>query len=223
MSRRYIEVPYVEKDEAKALGAKWDPAQKSWYVPDNIDMHLFSRWIPDNENAWFYLVVGKRICWKCRQETSVVAFGIPYGEPYDMDEDDIMEGLYPAYDPSTYDALALIPRLGTAPKELRDYLEKHYHYKPAHSKTTNRTLLNNCCDHCGALQGEFFDFEEPSGAFVATSIRDIEQMQFYRIRTSGMLYGLLDSWSSADEALFAYAREHCEDLDLEICENIYLP
>mgnify|MGYP000776491001 CR=1 len=26
----YLQVPYVEKDEVKALGAKWDARQKQW-------------------------------------------------------------------------------------------------------------------------------------------------------------------------------------------------
>ena len=30
-----INVPYSEKDEAKALGAKWNPDEKSWMAPGN--------------------------------------------------------------------------------------------------------------------------------------------------------------------------------------------
>ena len=32
-SKTYLRCPFKEKDQAKALGAKWDPAKKSWYVP----------------------------------------------------------------------------------------------------------------------------------------------------------------------------------------------
>lgn len=31
-NRVYLEVPIAQKDEAKALGARWDPAQKHWWV-----------------------------------------------------------------------------------------------------------------------------------------------------------------------------------------------
>ena len=31
--RVYLTVPYAEKDDAKALGAKWDREAKSWYAP----------------------------------------------------------------------------------------------------------------------------------------------------------------------------------------------
>lgn len=41
----FLNVPYSEKDEAKALGAKWNAAQKKWYVPDSIDVNKFERWM----------------------------------------------------------------------------------------------------------------------------------------------------------------------------------
>jgi hypothetical protein len=31
--RIWLDVPYQEKDQAKALGARWDPAAKRWYAP----------------------------------------------------------------------------------------------------------------------------------------------------------------------------------------------
>ena len=33
MSREWLDVPFSEKDQAKALGARWDPAAKRWYAP----------------------------------------------------------------------------------------------------------------------------------------------------------------------------------------------
>ncbi len=42
-----LNVPFKEKDEAKALGARWNPAQRTWYVPDGLDLVNFDRWLPD--------------------------------------------------------------------------------------------------------------------------------------------------------------------------------
>lgn len=42
----YLEVHYREKDEAKALGAKWDGAVRKWFVPDGLDLALFNAWLP---------------------------------------------------------------------------------------------------------------------------------------------------------------------------------
>lgn len=40
----FLKVPFGEKDEAKALGARWNSERKSWYVPDGKDTEPFARW-----------------------------------------------------------------------------------------------------------------------------------------------------------------------------------
>ena len=42
--RNYINVPYKEKDEAKALGARWDKQHQSWYIPRKMDPAAFAKW-----------------------------------------------------------------------------------------------------------------------------------------------------------------------------------
>lgn len=44
--RTNLQVPFAEKDEAKRLGARWDPAQRVWYVQNATDLAAFSRWLP---------------------------------------------------------------------------------------------------------------------------------------------------------------------------------
>lgn len=43
--------PFAEKDAVKALGARWDPAKKCWYITDVADLTPFLRWIPNMEAA----------------------------------------------------------------------------------------------------------------------------------------------------------------------------
>ncbi len=45
---QFLEVPFSEKDEAKALGARWNPSARKWYVPDALceDLTPFARWLP---------------------------------------------------------------------------------------------------------------------------------------------------------------------------------
>lgn len=40
----YLDVPFVEKDEAKALGARWDAEAKRWYYRNEEDAEKFARW-----------------------------------------------------------------------------------------------------------------------------------------------------------------------------------
>jgi hypothetical protein len=40
----FLNVPYAEKDEAKALGARWNPTKRRWYVPDGVAAAPFAKW-----------------------------------------------------------------------------------------------------------------------------------------------------------------------------------
>ena len=46
-----LSVPYGEKDEAKALGAWWDPELKRWFVPKGKDPRPFSKWFEKEPQA----------------------------------------------------------------------------------------------------------------------------------------------------------------------------
>jgi phage/plasmid primase-like uncharacterized protein len=42
--RVYLNVPFKEKDAAKAMGAKWDRQEQAWYVPSGLDAAPFAAW-----------------------------------------------------------------------------------------------------------------------------------------------------------------------------------
>lgn len=46
---QYLNVPFREKEEAKKMGARWDPERKKWYVmvPSNV------RWEPKGYEHWW--------------------------------------------------------------------------------------------------------------------------------------------------------------------------
>lgn len=43
--RRYLAVPYAEKNQARELGARWDKTAKAWWIGASVDPAPFSRWI----------------------------------------------------------------------------------------------------------------------------------------------------------------------------------
>lgn len=45
-NRLYIDVPRAEKDEAKALGARWEPTKTCWWVPTEEYVGAITRWKP---------------------------------------------------------------------------------------------------------------------------------------------------------------------------------
>lgn len=42
-----LAVPFAQKDQAKALGAKWNPERKVWFVPAGRPTSPFKRWFSD--------------------------------------------------------------------------------------------------------------------------------------------------------------------------------
>ena len=45
-SKIYLTVPYAQKDAAKALGARWDAANKKWTISADKDLAIFKHWQP---------------------------------------------------------------------------------------------------------------------------------------------------------------------------------
>ncbi len=41
--RDYLNVPFKQKEEAKALGAQWNRQKRSWYVPAATDTAAFAK------------------------------------------------------------------------------------------------------------------------------------------------------------------------------------
>lgn len=48
--KTYLAVPYAEKNEAKACGARWEKESKSWYLPQGGDLKSVQRWMPKNDH-----------------------------------------------------------------------------------------------------------------------------------------------------------------------------
>ncbi len=50
-ARQYLIVPYIEKDLAKAAGARWDKIARAWYVGSEADIQTLQRWLPENVSS----------------------------------------------------------------------------------------------------------------------------------------------------------------------------
>ena len=49
--RTYLAVPYTERHEAKAVGARWDAVKKAWYVGPEADREKIAKWEPKHQPA----------------------------------------------------------------------------------------------------------------------------------------------------------------------------
>ena len=48
--RRWLEVPYRQRREAKAKGAQWDPLVRMWWVPLHVPRKSVEKWLPQGAN-----------------------------------------------------------------------------------------------------------------------------------------------------------------------------
>ena len=55
----YLYVPFVQKDDAKQLGARWDAACKQWYCP-TLFVDKFLQWIDEPKKIWLNVKYDQR-------------------------------------------------------------------------------------------------------------------------------------------------------------------
>ena len=56
--KHYINCPFEQKDEAKALGARWDPEKRKWYYTGDKDPEKFRKWT-NNKKKCIIIAGGK--------------------------------------------------------------------------------------------------------------------------------------------------------------------
>ena len=205
-----IDVPYAEKDEAKSLGAKWNPNLKKWYVEERENYHKFEKWILGNkENVsilcdYFYIVEGTHLCFKCNKPTKVIGFGVKnFFEVYDSNEYD-NEDNFCYYEDNIHIASHIEP----LSKALLDKLKEKYNYYESYSKTINASYLANHCSNCKVIQGDFFLFEEVDTPFFVDSIEKAKVLKLYKVPLENDVIVDLDiGFGSEDYLIEKYAQK----------------
>lgn len=179
MPRIDLCVPFDEKDEARRLGARWDPRRKAWFVPDGVDAHLLQRWIPVsghiNVRAWRYLILkAPRVCRRCQTPTAVFAFALPPGHQTLESDDDA--GEHCRWQENDFGALPhyiefLADGVRKRIQALTPCLRLDF------SKTTSSWYWMNHCEHCDMKQGDFELFCEPEVAFMPVTAESAAAIQ----------------------------------------------
>lgn len=181
-----LNIPYAEKDEAKSLGARWNPNVKKWYVENKKDYPKFSKWILNGQSEaniicdYFYIVVGKRTCFRCKKTCSVIGFGI--------------ENMFTLYDLNKYDRgsnfeyiegqVHIASEISPLPDKFLQFLNQKFNYHLGHSKTTDTDYYANHCSHCGVIQGAFYLFEEVDSPFFLDVKEKADELTLYKINLS---------------------------------------
>lgn len=148
MERIYLDVPYVAKDEAKALGARWDPTARRWFVPAGVDAGPFARWIEPELPVFrgpklvVQIVWMPDHCWKCAESIRPIV-----GVQMPVTTDDHPDGWVEIDFASAAIAATLgaeqLAQQGIGPIEWR------------RTKIVPEGYWANTCQHCTATIGSF--------------------------------------------------------------------
>ncbi len=181
-----LNVPYEEKNEAKALGAKWNQELKKWYIQNTENCTKFIKWIwsdyKDYEELYIikdhlYIVEGLQTCHKCKNPTRVIGLGIDkYYKIYDETDD---------YNYMVYlnsGDIEISPIHEDLPKQILAYCMKNWNFKKTFSNTIKSSYLANCCENCNSLQGNHFLFSEIDTPFVFFNVNKAKRLKLHEIK-----------------------------------------
>jgi Domain of unknown function (DUF5710) len=155
-----LDVPFAEKDEAKRLGARWDPTARTWYVPPGVAREAFARWLPPPlPGGRLYparLVLFPTVCWRSREDTTAIGGALVATRPSlgDVGSDLVPRGwAFFSFDTVADAVVQLIPAEQLAQQGVGQL-------KRRSSKTAGSSYLSNGCRECGALIGSHLLGEE---------------------------------------------------------------
>jgi len=180
-----LEVPYSEKDEAKALGAWWDPVVRTWYVPSWKEPGPFRKWLPTipEEDLMtlvppVFMVESRAECWKCCQGVTVVTLAscLAAEETEPGRVRGAAEGCLELFCDITYLPSPLLPTL----RRLNPGYRKRF------SKTAGASYFMNHC-RCGAQLGDFYLHAEPGAAFFPVEQEMAASMKLHGVLRVGTL------------------------------------
>lgn len=180
MARVVLTVPFAEKDQAKALGARWDSGLRTWYVPDGLSSAPFASWLPaaDRWNVratHYWIVASDTTCWKCDGLTTAFTLALPSGHET-LEGDDLGDEWI------DHDHLTVLSYITDVSDEvLKEAGRICTGWRSDFSKTTESRYWMNHCRSCGMKQGDFSLHSEPGGAFFPLDERELARWVFYPV------------------------------------------
>lgn len=158
-----LNVPYEDKDKAKALYARWDAKNKTWYANNPKYYYKFSKWIYGSVVVTDFIGVAtaQYNCWKCSKSTLLATPVLTDENAVCVEERGSLSDIY------GYDFLPLSWTVAhqSFPKSFIDHARQTYSIQEVFSKTAEEKYLGVVCEHCHALQGDFFLYEDPDSPF----------------------------------------------------------
>ena len=167
----WLDVPFGDNRQVKALGGRWNPEIGRWYVPGDLDPARFAKWLPGRhrelasaELRTALSAPGPRLsvtlmglrsgCWKCKRQTvSVVGF-----QPSGSNNVSAFTQLV-SFAQEGSATLGWKIAIAALSEPIRQAATMGM-VKSRFSNTVKYEYLSNGCHWCDALQGDFHLFVE---------------------------------------------------------------
>lgn len=196
--RLMLHVHPSEAEQAKQLGAHYDPENQSWFIHATQNPYNFTKWThhltaPQIRANAYYLAKAQNICPECRKPTPVFGIIVPPGtlfavdEPsYPYDEQDYNELDEPAFltaieavPPKTVDAMVI-----AAAKHGISILDT-FHFDT--TSEADKPYWLNHCENCSSpqLERELF---HPEGLFCPSPSMSHEYISITEIQETVEMY-----------------------------------
>ena len=120
----------------------------------------------------FYIVEGKRKCFACKHENTVIGFGI---------KNFIVINKQSNYYQSYHDDIHIICEPVITDKNFLTYLKNKYNYYLSKSIVVQNSYYANHCKNCSVIQSNFHLFEEVASPFFLESENDAKEFILYKI------------------------------------------
>lgn len=220
----YLDVSYQDKDQVKALGALWSPAEKRWYVSQETDLTPFQNWLPQAEGdipsqvqsattteseqasitdepfnikaiTPFYLLTAVETCKQCQQETKVVAIASEGIEEHGESQQGFVRFNFVEH----------------LPDRLTQFIQHHFaqYQLTAISDRASGQLINcysNHCQHCNAVISDSVLHSEPSHAFYPITPQEAKKIEKLELKSSGKVKLTAATAYSAPDLISQFAQ-----------------
>lgn len=131
-----LEIPFPEKEHAKALGARWNPELRKWEAPPGSRLAMIASWVLNQQRPTEYAHL-------------LGAEGVVFGEPKTILS--VNGGVWSC---THYDPWSRLPPRSLDPIQLLELIDRRLYWRP-------RFFCGNCDSHSG---GDWmFEGEYPGG------------------------------------------------------------
>ena len=231
----YMNVPYAQKEEAKALGAKWDANVKKWFYEGEVkNFPKFGKWILENEEECIIayenlcIIEGKQTCYKCKKETRVIGLGIREHSKLRLSDEYIIDDPDDTSEVEDEIFLAWVTSETDIPPLLLRYMKKHYNVKTGFSNQVGKCFANHC-EHCGSIQGNyhlFYGENSPISTMTPVESELIDRMSRLKICNIYTDAALVLNWNmgycSNDWAYTVYCKQFEDIILSEMSEELFI-